>query len=68
MATALDCNNNIIIEPVCTGRVGVNELDKLFEGRIGEGSILCTDTHKSYPRFAKEHHLDHKQIKRGTHK
>lgn len=68
IVTALDRNNNIILEPVCTGRVGVIELDKLFEGRIEEGSILCTDSHKSYPRFAKEHQLDHKQIKRGRHK
>lgn len=68
IVTALDRNNNIIFEPVCTGRVGVNELDKLFEGRIEEGSILCTDSHKSYPRFAKEQQLDHKQIKSGRHK
>jgi hypothetical protein len=24
------------------------ELERLYEGRIGENSILCTDSHKSY--------------------
>lgn len=40
-----------------------NELDKLFEGCIEKDSIVCTDSHKSYPRFFKEHKLDHIQIK-----
>ncbi|MGL4361765.1 MAG: IS1595 family transposase [Cellulosilyticaceae bacterium] len=68
IATALDRNNNIILEPVCTGRISHKDLERLFEGRIQEGSILCTDSHKSYIQFAKDFSLDHKQIKRGRHK
>lgn len=34
IATDLDRNNNIIIEPVCTGRISHKDLERLFEGRI----------------------------------
>lgn len=68
IVTAIDRNNNIILAPVCTGRVGSKELQEVFNGRIEEGSILCTDSHKSYPALAKELNLEHKQIKRGKHK
>ncbi len=68
IATALGRNNNIIIEPVCTGRISHKDLERLFEGRIQESPILCTDSHKSYIQFAKDFSLDHKQIKRGRHK
>jgi len=44
------------------------ELERLYEGRIGENSILCTDSHKSYIQFAVDLSLDHKRVKRGKHK
>lgn len=31
-------------------------------------SILCTDSHKSYIKFATDFNLDHKRIKAGKHK
>lgn len=68
IATAIDRSNNIILEPVCTGRITSKDLERLFEGRIEKGSIICTDSHKSYIQFAKDLNLDHKQIKRGRHK
>lgn len=68
IVTAIDRNNNIILEPVCTGRITSSDLSRLFESRIEEGAILCTDSHRAYPSFAKEHNLNHKQIKRGRHK
>ena len=44
------------------------ELERLYKGHIGEGSILCTDSHKSYIKFATDFNLDHKRIKTGKHK
>ena len=45
-----------------------DELKKLYNNRIGEASILCTDSHKSYMQFAEDMELEHKRIKRGKHK
>lgn len=44
------------------------ELERLYSGHIGEDTILCTDSHKSYIQFAIDMSLDHKKIKRGKHK
>ena len=65
VATALDREGNLIIELLCTGRMTSNELKRLYNNRIGEDSILCTDSHKSYIQFAKDMELEHKKIKRG---
>ncbi len=56
VGTALDRQGNIIIELLCTGRVTANELERLYGNRIGEDSILCTDSHKSYIQFATGSH------------
>lgn len=63
VATALDRQDNLIIEPLCKGRMTHKELERLYKGHIGESSILCTDSHKSYIKFATDFHLDHKCIK-----
>lgn len=68
IATALDRHGNLIMEPVCLGRVSANELEQLYQGHIGDKSIICTDSHKSYIHFAKDLHLDHKRIPSGKHK
>lgn len=68
VATALDRQGNLIIEPLCKARMTHNELERLYKGRIGESSILCTDSHKSYIKFAIDFNLDHKRIKTGKHK
>lgn len=68
IATALDRHCNIIMEPLCLGRVSANELEQLYQAHIGDESIICTDSHKSYIQFAKDLHLDHKRIPRGKHK
>lgn len=68
VATALDRQGNLIIEPLCKGRMTHKELERLYKGHIGESSILCTDSHKSYIKFATDLNLDHKRIKTGKHK
>ena len=68
VATALDRQGNLIIELLCTGRMTSEELNRLYNKRIGEDSILCTDSHKSYMQFAEDMELQHKRIKSGKHK
>ncbi|MDB1956416.1 IS1595 family transposase [Clostridium tertium] len=68
VATAIDRQGNLIIELLCTGRMTSEELKRLYGNRIGEESILCTDSHKSYMQFAIDLSLEHKRIKRGKHK
>ena len=60
VATALDRQRNLIIELLCTGRMTSDELKKLYNNRIGEASILCTDSYKSYMQFAEYMELEHK--------
>lgn len=37
-------------------------------GSVEDSSIFCTDSHKSYIKFAQDSGLDHKRIKTGHHK
>lgn len=48
--------------------MGHEELKRLYISRIGNNSILCTDSHKSYMQFSIDMSLDHKGVKRGRHK
>ena len=48
VGTTLDREGNIIIELLYTGRVTADELERLYDNRIGQHSILCSDYHKSY--------------------
>ena len=66
IATAIDRQGNLIMELICKGRMIHEELERLYEGRIGDNSILCTDCHKSYVQFAHDFSLDHKRIKRES--
>ena len=36
-----------------------NNFETHYKGHIGESSILCTDSHKSYIKFAIDFNLDH---------
>lgn len=65
---AIDRVGNIITELICKGRLKHTDLERLFTDRIEEESILCTDSHKSYIRFAKNIGIELQQIKRGKHK
>lgn len=56
------------MELACKCRITSNELEKLYDGHVANGSILCTDSHKSYIQFANYLSLEHKLIKRGKHK
>ena len=46
--TAIDRNGNIRLEPIGTGMISYNVLERLYKERIDDNSIICTDSHKSY--------------------
>lgn len=52
---------------LCKGRMTKDDLNRLYEDRVEEGAILCTDSHKSYIGFAKDLGLDHKRVPTGKH-
>ncbi len=68
VATAVDRQGDIIAELICRGRITHNDLNRLYAERINDNSILCTDSHKSYIRFANNLHLEHHRIKPGRFK
>ncbi len=65
---ATDRIGNIMVEPVCKGRLKHTDLERFFNERIDNDSVLCTDSHKSYIKFARNFNLELQQIKRGRHK
>lgn len=48
IATAIDRQGDL----ACKYRITSTELEKLYNANISNGSILCTDSHKSYVQFA----------------
>jgi len=50
------------------GRMKHSDLERLFDGKIDDDSILCTDSHKSFISFAKNMEVELHQIPRGKHK
>jgi hypothetical protein len=42
------------------------DLERLFTGRIEDESILCTDSYKSYIKFAQNSGVELQQIKQGS--
>lgn len=65
---AMDRTGNLITELICKGGIKHTDLERLFENRIEDNSILCTDSHKSYIKFAQNFELELQQIKRSKHK
>lgn len=65
---AVDRIGNIMAELVTNGRMKCDDLERMFDGCIDEESILCTDSHASYIKFAKNYGLEHQRIKSGKHK
>jgi transposase-like protein len=65
IGTAIDKNNNIIIEMVCKGRVTSKKLNELYNGFIAEDSIICTDSLSSYRTLSQKLNLKHKPVATG---
>ena len=65
--TSADHDGNYLADLVCYGRINHKDVGRFFKNRIKPESILVTDEHKSYIRFAKDNNLELKQIRRGQH-
>ncbi|WP_165916309.1 hypothetical protein [Marinisporobacter balticus] len=49
IATAIDRNNNIVMEMISKGSIKTNNLERLYVT-----SVICTDWHKRYIKFAQD--------------
>ena len=58
-----DRKGNKHLQAVTRGRVSKKNIDSALKGRIAKGSVLCTDSHRSYSAFAKGEGLEHQKIK-----
>lgn len=65
--TCKDRGNNLYMSPTCIGRMDVNDVKKHLKGKFASDSILVTDSHTSYPEFAKSEHIQLEQIPSGEH-
>jgi len=57
-----DRSGNQELAVVKKGRISKDDLDKTIGLKIKKGSILCTDSHRSYTAFAKTKELEHHKI------
>jgi transposase-like protein len=67
IATAIDKNDNTIIEMICRGRVSSKKLNELYSGHVAEGSVATTDSLSGYKNLSKNLKLKHKPIPSGKH-
>lgn len=65
---ALDRSGNIISEPIGRGKISANAIRKLFENKIDDEAIACTDSCRSFKKFAKESELELIQLPKGKKK
>ena len=50
------------------GKVSANDLNKVYLGKVQEDAIFCTDSEKSYRKFARENGFRLIQLESGKHK
>jgi len=65
-----DRNKQPIIEVACRGRITSNQIEECLGKWIGENAtVLCSDSHRSYEKFAKDKQLKHVKINssKGQH-
>ena len=65
-----DRNKQPIIEVACRGRITTNQIENCLGKWIGENAtVLCSDSHRSYEKFAKDKQLKHVKINasKGQH-
>lgn len=65
IATAIDRDGSIIMEPIGRGRVATNTLCSFYDGKIKEGTTLCTDGFRAYSKLAENNGFVHKKIVHG---
>ena len=65
--TCKDRGNHLYMSPACIGRMDTNDVKKHLKGKFASDSILVTDSHTSYPEFARSEHIQLEQIPSGKH-
>ena len=57
--TATDRTRNTMIEPVCLGRISTKHIEDALGPHIAPDSVLLTDRHAAYPKFARARDMRH---------
>ncbi|MGL4762255.1 MAG: IS1595 family transposase [Sarcina sp.] len=65
---ALDRSGNIISEPIGRGKISASAIGRLFKNKIDNNAIACTDSCKSFKKFARESDLELVQLPKGKKK
>ena len=65
---AIDRNGNIIAEPISRGMASAEAIENLFKDRMGEDTIACVDSCRSFIKFAKNTGIELQRIKSGKKK
>lgn len=65
---AIDRNGNIIAEPISRGMASSGAIENLFKDRMGEDTIACVDSCRSFVEFAKNTNIELQRIKSGKKK
>lgn len=65
--TCIDKAGNVYISPTCVGPVTAKYIKHHFDQRLAPDSILVTDSHIGYRKYAEEAHISLRQIPPGRH-
>lgn len=65
IACAIDQNNHILTQVSEIGRITSKALIEIYHGKVEEGSIVVSDSLRSYHRLMKELKIDWKKIGSG---
>jgi len=63
VVVARDRRSHADMKIATRGRISKKNLDDIFGDKIENGTILCTDSHRSYTAFARSQGLQHEKIK-----
>lgn len=55
VVTAVERGGETYLKAVESKRLTTQEITQAFDGKLAEGTLLITDSHKSYKKFAKDH-------------
>ena len=64
----MDRQGNIRFKASNLGKISAADLGKVYIGKVQDDAIFCTDSEKSYHKFARENGFRLIQIERGKHK
>ena len=57
-----DRSGNKDFKVATKGRISKKDLDQVLKGKLDKVEVLCSDSHRSYTAFAKDHDITHKKF------